>query len=154
MNLETTDIGSQQSDTGPIWRKTGCPDLRLFVVLGMGRSGTSAITCGLSALGVHLGDHLLPAVADFNDKGFFEDAEIFEFNKEILLALGCDWNTLPLIHPSELRDRAIFEKFKSRAVAMLRSKFNGAGTFGFKDARTTRLMPFWKEVFEEVGAAL
>ena len=48
------------------------PDHSVFVVLGMHRSGTSAITRGLQALNVNLGEQLLPAVPNDNDKGFFE----------------------------------------------------------------------------------
>ena len=48
----------------------------VFIVLGVGRSGTSAIARGLKALGIDLGNMLRPA-ADANPKGFWEDAEIW-----------------------------------------------------------------------------
>lgn len=44
---------------------------RIVVVLGMHRSGTSAVARGLKALGVELGEHLMPPAANNNEKGFF-----------------------------------------------------------------------------------
>ena len=45
---------------------------KVVIVVGAGRSGTSTITRGLSALGIELGDNLKPGSAK-NPKGFFED---------------------------------------------------------------------------------
>lgn len=66
----------------------------IVVVLGMHRSGTSAITRSLKVLGVDLGGRLLPAEAGINDKGFWEDVDITAFNVDLLHALGHDWHTL------------------------------------------------------------
>ena len=52
----------------------------LIVVLGMHRSGTSAITRGIRVLGADFGDNLQPAVAGINEKGFFEDNDIVALN--------------------------------------------------------------------------
>ena len=53
---------------------------RVIVVLAMHRTGSSAITRGLLALGVDLGDNLLGASEDDNAKGFWEDLDILSFN--------------------------------------------------------------------------
>ena len=47
-----------------------------YIVLGMARSGTSAIARGLKALGIDLGQQLTPANHTWNPKGFFEDKEL------------------------------------------------------------------------------
>jgi hypothetical protein len=54
---------------------------KIIVVLGMHRSGTSALTRGLSTLGVGLGDTLHPAGSD-NPTGFWEDRDIIAFNNK------------------------------------------------------------------------
>ena len=59
---------------------------KLVVVLGMHRSGTSAITRGLEVLGVNLGDNLYPAAID-NPKGFWEDNDFLGINEELLAHL-------------------------------------------------------------------
>ena len=58
---------------------------RLIVVLGMHRSGTSAITRGLQVMGVGLGDRMMPAMPD-NVKGFWEDVDLNALNMEMLSA--------------------------------------------------------------------
>ena len=40
---------------------------RLIVILGMHRSGTSAITRGLQVMGVSLGNNLMPPMEDVKD---------------------------------------------------------------------------------------
>lgn len=70
----------------------------IVVVLGMHRSGTSAITRGLMVLGVELGDNLMPPAAD-NNKGFFEDVDVNAINVELYRSLGHgqDWHTLAFV---------------------------------------------------------
>ena len=54
-------------------------DLRVMIVVGMHRAGTSAITRGLTAIGVEVGDDLLPSQAD-NPKGFWENRAIVDID--------------------------------------------------------------------------
>jgi GT2 family glycosyltransferase len=118
---------------------------RLIVVLGMHRSGTSAITRALQVLGVSLGDSFLPPKGD-NLKGFWEDADINALNIEMLSAIDSDWHHLTPIEPinvEALRKKGYF----LRAVEMLRQKVDDSPTFAFKDPRVAKLLPFWKEVF-------
>lgn len=119
---------------------------KLIVVLGMHRSGTSAITRGLQVLGVGLGNRLMPPVEGNNAKGFFEDIDLNALNIEMLQALGSDWHYLSPIEASnveELREKGYF----LRAVELLRQKVGYDPTFGFKDPRVAKLLPFWKQVF-------
>ena len=59
----------------------------IVVVLGMHRSGTSAVTRGLMVMGVELGDHLMPPVPDDNEKGFFEEIDVNAINMEVYQSL-------------------------------------------------------------------
>lgn len=123
---------------------------RVIVVLGMHRSGTSAITRGLQALGVELGDDLLPPVAEDNDKGYFEGIAINQLNIELLNALGSNWDDLSYI-PEEAFAHRNIALFRSRAADMLRTKMMNGRPFGMKDPRVSRLLPFWQSVFTDVG---
>jgi len=120
---------------------------RLIVVLGMHRSGTSAITRGLQVLGVQLGTRLIPPVESNNIKGFWEDREINSLNIEMQNFLVNDWHNLS---PIQSGDVAALRKngYTLRAVELLRRKLAEAPLFGFKDPRVAKLLPFWKEVFE------
>lgn len=123
---------------------------RIIVVLGMHRSGTSAIARGLQVLSVNLGDRLLEAEAGNNEKGFWEDMDVTAFNVDLLAALGHDWHTLAPILQSEF-GRPEIAPFKLRAAQLLRGKLAGLPLFGLKDPRMCRLMPFWLDVFAHLN---
>lgn len=119
---------------------------RLIVVLGMHRSGTSAITRGLQVFGVELGDRLQAPVEGVNDKGYWEDIDLGALNIEMLSAIQSDWSFLAPVEPADVK--VLLKKaYFLRAVESLRRKVGGSPVFGFKDPRVARLLPFWKEVF-------
>ena len=127
----------------------------LIVVLGMHRSGTSAVTRGLEVLGVDLGTRLMPAEPDNNDKGFFEDVEINAINLDLYRSLGAgqSWHTLALVPERELVD-ARHGELRKRAVNVLRSRLRETDSFGLKDPALCRLLAFWQDVFREIRAAV
>lgn len=120
---------------------------KLVVVLGMHRSGTSAITRGLQVLGVSLGDSLMPPMENINNKGFWEDADLNALNVEMLAAVGSDWHFLA---PIESEDVGVLRKqgYFLRAVDLLLRKVGSASVFGLKDPRMAKLLPFWSVVFD------
>jgi GT2 family glycosyltransferase len=125
------------------------PVKHLVVVLGMHRSGTSAMTRGLQVLGVDLGSHLMSPAPGINDKGFFEDAEINGLNDELLHRLGQQWHSLTPIAWDE-SSATMVREFKARAVALLRSRMKASDVFGIKDPRLSKLLPFWRSVFNDL----
>ena len=118
----------------------------ITVVLGMHRSGTSAVTRGLAVLGIELGNNLMPAQVD-NETGFWEDLDIYSFNNDLLKFLGSDYQTVEPLYP-EFMEKFDLNEFKTRAIVMIRHKIKSTHWFGFKDPRMARLLPFWKSVFE------
>lgn len=123
---------------------------RLIVVLGMHRSGTSAVTRGLKTLGVRLGSHLMSPVPGDNDKGFWEDVDLNKLNIDFLHFLHQNWHDLAPVEYSEMRHHSM-ASFKLSAIEILRYKLQDSSIFGWKDPRTCRLLPFWKSVFEHLG---
>ncbi|MBD5802548.1 Chromosome partition protein Smc [Azoarcus sp. Aa7] len=123
---------------------------RVIVVLGMHRSGTSAVTRSLELVGVRLGDVLHPASID-NPKGFWEDRDVLSVNEELLAELGSSYDGLGLL----LKDLPATDRIRAlhaRASDLVSSRCNAAaGIWGFKDPRTARLLPFWQGVFRAVG---
>ena len=122
----------------------------VIIVLGMHRSGTSAITRSLKALGIDLGNNLMDEAERNNPKGFWEDVDINNLNIDLLNALGYDWHTITPISKIELTSPTA-ESFKLRAVTLLREKLKNTTMFGLKDPRICRLLPFWKTVFEHLA---
>ncbi|PND30134.1 family 2 glycosyl transferase [Achromobacter pulmonis] len=122
----------------------------IVVVLGMHRSGTSTVTRALQAVGVSLGGRLMPAVPGNNDKGFFEDLDIVNFNERLLSAVGHAWHSIRLLKSSDV-DRLCEQGYLKEAIQLLRKKSQPGQIFGFKDPRTAKLLPFWLRVFQVGG---
>ena len=121
---------------------------RLFVILGMHRSGTSALCRCLLTMGVDLGSNLNPPHGT-NPKGFWEDLNILELNESLLAILGLRWDTFSLMSI----ERVQFiqqEELIEQARDIVRSKIRCSDNkiFGFKEPRTTSLLPFWQKVFQ------
>lgn len=122
-----------------------------LLVLGMHRSGTSALARGLAVLGANLGDALLPALP-CNPRGFFEDRDICNYNMQFMVALGLTWTSLAPI-PAE-RLLALGRSLGgAAALQLVRAKVEGVPLPAFKDPRLCRLMPFWRPVFTAAGLA-
>jgi hypothetical protein len=121
------------------------PKQCVVVVLGVGRSGTSAVTRGLQALGVELGDRLRPAGGK-NPTGFFEDENLLEINRRLRKALGIKAESVTLIEPQQWRTPAV-QALQQEAIEDIRSRFGRSPLWGYKYARTLRLLPFWRAVF-------
>lgn len=123
---------------------------RIVVVLGMHRSGTSAIARSLKALSVELGDNLMPPVPGNNDLGFWEDMDIYRLNERLFAKVGTAWDRLSSVSVSPLLGEA-FASERYEASALIERKLAATPVFGFKDPRTAILLPFWKCVFEDLG---
>ncbi len=121
------------------------------LVLGMHRSGTSALTRGLEVLGIDLGRNLKEAVAGDNDKGFFEDATLSEVNDLVLALHGGAWYSL---FAEAVGDGASGElgRLKLKALQEVQRTFGQSAFFAFKDPRTCRTLPFWQDVLARHGA--
>ncbi len=119
---------------------------RLIVVLGMHRSGTSAVTKSLELMGVGLGDNLHPAGFD-NPKGFWEDRGCIAINDNLLSHLGSAYDRLNLAW-DEIPDDDRVNAWMATAVELVSRKLDeNSGLWGFKDPRTCRLLVFWHRVF-------
>ena len=63
------------------------------IVLGMHRSGTSALAGILHHLGVELGDRLMQASPD-NPRGYWEHRDIVAVNHKLMAELGWSWDDI------------------------------------------------------------
>jgi len=122
-----------------------------ILVLGMHRSGTSALTRVINLLGADLPPNLMPPAADDNAPGFWESLDAYRLNNELLVALGSRWDDWRPIAPERL-DAVAKGPFKDRALEMLRRSFSGSKCFVWKDPRNCRLLPLWSRVVDEFDA--
>jgi GT2 family glycosyltransferase len=119
-----------------------------ILVLGMHRSGTSAITRVLSLLGADLPSNLMPAAEGDNEAGFWESLGVYHLNDEILASVGSSWDDWRRFNPDWFRS-AVRNPFKARGLEILEQDFPGSSLFVLKDPRFCRLLPFWLEVLHE-----
>lgn len=122
------------------------------VVLGMHRSGTSGLASALSNLGVYLGkpDELLFGNLS-NVEGHFELHKLVYLNERLLWYLGqtyfrvrpmpADWQAFPKM-----------AAFMDEADAILSETFAGQKLWGWKEPRTSMLVPFYKQAFGQTEA--
>lgn len=122
------------------------PSSRAIVVLGMHRNGTSLLTRGLRALGVYIGDDFLEARPD-NPTGYWEDRMIVDINRRILRVFGLDWEDVRFLKDDQ-QQQAELDPLRREAAAHLESHFISHSYWGFKDPRTSLLLPFWQPIFQ------
>ena len=127
-------------------KKDSSQKLDLIAVLGIHRSGTSAITRGLQCFGVNLGQNLMQPSFD-NVKGFWEDVDLVNLNQDILTYLNLDYDHASPVTATHVQ-HLIGSGYLLKAASLIRQKIRLSRPFGIKDPRLAKLMPFWKEVFQ------
>ncbi len=117
---------------------------RAICVLGMMRTGTSAVAGVLDLLGVHFGptNHLLdPNVA--NPTGFREHKGIIALNDELLARLGGTWDAPPALTEGWADEPALADLYE-RAAVLVESDLATHDVWAWKDPRTCLTLPFWR----------
>jgi hypothetical protein len=121
-----------------------------IIVLGMHRSGTSALTGVLSLLGADPGPSLMPANEEVNPKGFWEHAEIVAIHERLLEALDSSWHDERQL-PDDWWRLPIIAPFRTELIEILRRDFANSPLWILKDPRMCRLLPLWLEILHDVG---
>ena len=131
----------------PTTTRAGAP--RAILVLGMHRSGTSAVTGALRLAGVDLGTDLMRPAAD-NPKGFWEHAGVVAIHERLLESLERSWND-PRPLPEGWLDTPAALEAAAALETLLRQEFAGSPLWAVKDPRMCRLLPLWWPVLERLG---
>ena len=122
---------------------------RALIVLGMHRSGTSAMAGLLHRLGVELGPDLMPP-NPYNEAGHWEHAGIVGLHDRLLAALGSSWDDVcPL--PERWWERPEVAPLRAELLALARRDFGGRPLWALKDPRLCRLLPLWHGIAADLG---
>ena len=116
-----------------------------IVVLGTGRSGTSAIARVLACCGFYAGreSDLLAANA-FNPHGYFEQSRIVDLNEEVLAELGASWYEPPP-HEAQLRlPPEVADRMRAALDGLLAE--SGSRPLVLKDPRIGVMLELWGPV--------
>jgi hypothetical protein len=116
-------------------------------VLGMHRSGTSAVTRLVSLLGPHTPpEHDLVQPTAKNPKGYWESEALVNFNERVLAAVGSDIGC-PLVLPSGWQRDPRLDALRSDAPSEVRSIFPVA-PWVWKDPRHCLVFSFWHDALD------
>ncbi len=118
-------------------------------VLGMHRSGTSALTRVLSLLGAALPRNLYPAGLG-NERGHWEPEAAVRLHERILAAAGTSSNEL-CGPPDAWFVTADAEAFLPSMKALVRDEFGDAPLAVLKDPRSALVFPLWRRALAELG---
>jgi hypothetical protein len=135
----------------PTPRDSGRPPTRLaLVVLGMHRSGTSALAGILVKLGATPPRTLMRADRE-NPAGYWESDVIFPIHTRLLVALDSEWDS-PAPLPADWWLGPTAARFEDELVDAVGREFGAASLFVLKDPRICRLLPLWTRVLGRVDA--
>lgn len=120
-----------------------------LIVLGMHRSGTSAVAGALAKLGAAAPANLMPEHPD-NPKGYWESEPLAQLNDQILEAAGSSWHDWRPISDAWF-ETDLAKTLSKEAARALRLEFPVDGPIVLKDPRICRLMPLWREALVQAG---
>lgn len=123
------------------------------LVLGMHRSGTSALAGALEAMGLSVGpaEDVMPADVG-NPEGYFELWSIVRANDDLLAHFGGRWDSPPELTP-EWADDDVTTEFVQTMRAHLVELF-GDDRYLLKDPRISLLLPVWRQITEDRDCAI
>lgn len=114
---------------------------QLVLVLGMHRSGTSALSGLLVQAGLDGPMDLMPATPA-NPRGYWESLGAMELNDQLLQQLGCQWSSCwPLAHHDWESNTPAVEGWRSGLLQLLHATYPPGGRAVLKDPRLCVLLP-------------
>jgi hypothetical protein len=120
-----------------------------LVVLGMHRSGTSALTRVLNIFGATLPRNTMAAGLG-NETGHWEPQKLVDFHDEMLAELDSSWHDWHALDISKLTAQCR-AGIKARIAEIIAAEYGEASLFVVKDPRICRFAPLFLEALTEVG---
>ena len=127
---------------------TESADKVALVVLGVYRSGTSALARVLNLCGAALPENVIAARLDINRKGFWETEAVVDLNARMLQRVGAGWNGVDVTVP---RDGPVIDEFLDTAREILESEYKDEPLILIKDPRMCVLAPVWHRALRKSG---
>lgn len=122
---------------------------KAILILGMHRSGTSAITGALRHLGLRLPADLMPGDRN-NGLGYFESLRVNSLMERLLHAANSRWHDWRSLDLSAASPPAVKE-IRDELLRLLVDEGREEPLLGVKDPRICRAVPFWLDLLREIG---
>jgi hypothetical protein len=120
-----------------------------ILVLGMHRSGTSALARLMNFMGAALPRHLLPANPS-NPRGHWESAPLVELHDQLLSALDSSWDDWRT-PGARWKESDAAGRFSGQLRLAIDEEYGNAPLFVLKDPRMCRTLPYWMSILEKSG---
>jgi hypothetical protein len=120
------------------------------LVLGMHRSGTSAVTRVLNLLGAGLGGRLMAPVAGDNEKGYWENLDALDINERLLTGIGRSWHDVREM-PRDWQESIAAVDGYAAVMRFVKAEFATSPLWAVKDPRMCRLAPVWLRALADCG---
>ena len=132
------------------------PSRTALLVLGMHRSGTSALARMLSLLGAALPENVIGTEyrgrEGGNEAGHWEPERLVKLHDEMLAEAGSRWDDWRRFELAALGpDRVSY--YKSTIARLIEEEYGDAPLFVLKDPRLCRFVPLYEEILGEMGVA-
>jgi hypothetical protein len=127
-------------------------DKTAIIVLGMHRSGTSALARTISLLGARLPDDLV-GPNEGNPHGHWEPQAIVALNDRMLAEAGSDVYGILDISPAWFSSSRA-QEFADEAAKIIGVSFQNDPLIVMKDPRTAVMLPVWTQAFAQCGYRL
>ncbi len=122
---------------------------KAIFILGMHRSGTSALARVINLLGAELGGRLMAAASD-NERGFWEHESAVQIHEDLLSQLGHSWQDGTSLPEGWMNTEAA-KGAQAQLATLIDLDFMAAPLWAIKDPRLSLLFPLWLPLLQERG---
>src|SRR5262245_33726756 len=123
---------------------------RAILVLGMHRSGTSAVTRVLNLLCASLGARLMAPVPGDHEKGYWGNQDAVDINERLLSGIGRSWHDVRDM-PHGWQQSAAASDAYAAMTRLVEVEFASSSLWAVKDPRICRLAPIWLRALADCG---
>jgi glycosyltransferase involved in cell wall biosynthesis len=118
---------------------------KAILVLGMHRSGTSALTRVLSLLGAALPKRVMPPAANNNEAGFWEPEQLVHLHDAMLAEAGSRWDDWRAFDPAALGAERLAH-YKAEIARLIAEEYGDTPLIVIKDPRICRFTPLYADI--------
>ena len=118
-----------------------------IIVLGMHRSGTSAVARLLNLMGAYFGgENISTGASAENEKGFWERLDVRSLNDSMLHNANCDWDRIAELDLNAIPDD--FQNAYHRSARDIILNLDAHRPWFIKEPRLCILLPLWRPALE------